>query len=153
MAIRSISASRAAGSSRSVTSWQPAADTPALDAGGRLVAAGFVDSHVHLDKSCIGDRCRCERGDLAEAIARDRPRQGRASRPRTCTRGRSRTLERCILHGTTRMRTHVEVDPGIGLRGLEGVLPLVAEYRWAIDLEICVFPQEGPAQQSRAPRS
>ena len=41
------------------------------------------------------------------------------------------------------MRTHLEVDPGIGLRGLEGVLPLIDEYSWAIDLEICVFPQEG----------
>ena len=54
-----------------------------------------------------------------------------------------RTLEKCIVQGTTHMRTHLEVDPGIGLRGLEGVLPLIDEYKWAIDLEICVFPQEG----------
>ena len=41
------------------------------------------------------------------------------------------------------MRTHLEVDPGVGLRSLEGVLPLIEEYTWAIDLQICVFPQEG----------
>ena len=41
------------------------------------------------------------------------------------------------------MRTQLEVDPGIGLRGLEGVLPLIDEYKWAIDIEICIFPQEG----------
>ena len=41
------------------------------------------------------------------------------------------------------MRTQLEVDPGIGLRGLEGVRKLVDEYRWAIDIEICIFPQEG----------
>jgi cytosine deaminase len=41
------------------------------------------------------------------------------------------------------MRTHVEVDPGVGLRGFEGVRTLIEEYRWAIDLEICIFPQEG----------
>jgi cytosine deaminase len=41
------------------------------------------------------------------------------------------------------MRTHLEVDPGVGLRSLEGVLPLIKEYAFAIDLEICVFPQEG----------
>jgi cytosine deaminase len=41
------------------------------------------------------------------------------------------------------MRTHLEVDPGVGLRGLEGVLPLIKQYSWAIDLQICVFPQEG----------
>jgi cytosine deaminase len=41
------------------------------------------------------------------------------------------------------MRTQVEVDPGIGMRGFEGVQALIAEYKWAIDIEICVFPQEG----------
>ena len=54
-----------------------------------------------------------------------------------------RTLERCILNGTTHMRTQLEVDPGIGLRGLEGIKPLIKEYAWAIDIEICIFPQEG----------
>ena len=41
------------------------------------------------------------------------------------------------------MRAHLEVDPVIGVRSIEAVLPLVEEYRWAIDLDICVFPQEG----------
>jgi cytosine/creatinine deaminase len=54
-----------------------------------------------------------------------------------------RTLEECILHGTTRMRTQVEVDPGIGLRGFEAIASLIADYKWAIDIEMCVFPQEG----------
>ena len=53
------------------------------------------------------------------------------------------TLEHCIKHGCTHMRTQVEVDPGIGMRGFEGVQALIDEYRWAIDIEICVFPQEG----------
>jgi cytosine deaminase len=55
----------------------------------------------------------------------------------------ARTLEQCIKHGTTRMRTQVEVDPGIGMRGFEGVQSLIDDYKWAIDIEICVFPQEG----------
>jgi cytosine deaminase len=55
----------------------------------------------------------------------------------------ARTLEECILHGATRMRTQVEVDPGIGMRGFEAVSALIGEYKWAIDIEICVFPQEG----------
>ena len=54
-----------------------------------------------------------------------------------------RTLDKCILQGTTHIRTHVEVDPVIGLRGLNAVLALVKEYEWAVDLEVCVFPQEG----------
>jgi cytosine deaminase len=41
------------------------------------------------------------------------------------------------------MRTHVEVDPGIGLQGFAGVQQLARDYAWAIDLQLCVFPQEG----------
>jgi len=55
----------------------------------------------------------------------------------------ARTLEECILHGATRMRTQVEVDPGIGLRGYEAIASLIADYKWAIDIEMCVFPQDG----------
>jgi cytosine deaminase len=29
------------------------------------------------------------------------------------------------------------------MRGFEGVQSLIADYKWAIDIEICVFPQEG----------
>jgi cytosine/creatinine deaminase len=41
------------------------------------------------------------------------------------------------------MRTQVEVDPAVGLRGFEGVQSLIADFKWAIDIEICVFPQDG----------
>ncbi|HSS85677.1 MAG TPA: amidohydrolase family protein, partial [Reyranella sp.] len=53
------------------------------------------------------------------------------------------TIEKCISHGATRMRTHAEVDPKVGLRGVEGVKALIDKYKWAIDLEVCVMPQEG----------
>ncbi|MEP9350516.1 amidohydrolase family protein [Xanthobacter sp. KR7-225] len=118
------------------------ADAEVLDAGGRLVAPGFVETHIHLDKSCILDRCHAQRGDLAEAIGEVAKAKAKFTPQDVYERGK-RTLEKCILNGTTRMRTQLEVDPGIGLRGLEGVLPLIDEYKWAIDIEICVFPQEG----------
>jgi cytosine deaminase len=41
------------------------------------------------------------------------------------------------------MRTHVEVDPIVGLAGMEAVLPLRAEYAPALDLQVCAFAQEG----------
>ena len=52
-------------------------------------------------------------------------------------------LRRCIAQGTMFMRTHVELDPGIGLVGFNAIERLARDYRWAIDVEICVFPQEG----------
>jgi cytosine deaminase len=42
-----------------------------------------------------------------------------------------------------RMRTHVELDPGIGFIAFEAIQQLARDYAWALDLEICVFPQEG----------
>src|ERR1700731_5511434 len=39
-----------------------------IELGGRLVSSGFVETHVHLDKSGILDRCTSNRGDLEEAI-------------------------------------------------------------------------------------
>ena len=119
-----------------------AADGEGIDLGGRLVSPGFVETHIHLDKSCILDRCKSERGDIEEAIA-ETAKAKAAFTPQDVHSRAIRTLEKAILQGTTHMRTHLEVDPGVGLRGLEGVLPLIKQYAWAIDLEICVFPQEG----------
>lgn len=119
-----------------------AADAPGFDAQGRLACAGLIETHIHLDKSRIIERCAPqERRTLSPVI-------GVAPLKKSMTvedvRERAaRTLEQCILHGATRMRTQVEVDPGIGMRGLDAVQSLVATYRFAIDLEICVFPQEG----------
>lgn len=113
-----------------------------IDLGGRYVSPGFVETHIHLDKSRILERCSSARGTLGEAIE-EVARAKAAFSPEDVYRRASRTLEQAIVQGTTHMRTHLEVDPVIGLRGLEGVLPLVREYAWAIDLEICAFPQEG----------
>src|SRR6202030_2673068 len=118
------------------------AEGKAIDVNGRFVSSGFIETHIHLDKSCILDRCTSDHGDLEEAIS-EAAKAKAAFTPEDVHARASRTLEKSILQGTTHMRTHLEVDPGVGLRGLDGVLPLVKEYSWAIDLEICVFPQEG----------
>jgi cytosine/creatinine deaminase len=121
---------------------QLAAEGETLDLGGRLVTPGFIETHIHLDKSRILGRCKAERGDLEEAIGEVAKQKKSFTAEDVYTRAKL-TLEKAILNGTTHMRTQLEVDPGIGLRGLEGVRPLIEEYKWAIDLEICIFPQEG----------
>lgn len=117
-------------------------DVPETDAGGRLAVPGFVDTHIHLDKSCIIGRCNCREGTLAEAIAETAAAKRAFTEEDVYARGK-RTLEKAILQGTTRMRTHVEVDPRIGLKGFQAIRRLKDDYSFAIDLQICVFPQEG----------
>jgi cytosine/creatinine deaminase len=118
------------------------ADAPQEPLGGRLVVPGFVDTHIHLDKSCILERCRSQHGTLQETIGEVAAAKRNFTVEDIYRRAR-RTLEKAISHGTMRMRTHVEVDPRIGLKGFEAIERLKRDYAWAIDLEICVFPQEG----------
>src|SRR5260370_13608357 len=114
-----------------------------VQGGGRLVSAGFVETHIHLDKSCILARCDCATKRLPH-LAIERVSAVKHSFTVEDVSARAAgTSETCTGHGATRMRTHVEVDPKVGLRGLEGVRALIDRYRWAIDLEICVMPQEG----------
>jgi cytosine/creatinine deaminase len=117
-------------------------DAPAHDAEGCLCCGGLIETHIHLDKSRIIDRCAPEQGRVHNAMKRVSDVKHTMTVEDVMRRARE-TLEGCIKHGTTRMRTHVEVDPLIGLRGFEGVLALVEDYKWAIDLELCVMPQEG----------
>jgi cytosine deaminase len=114
-----------------------------IDAGGRFVSPGLVESHFHLDKARILDR-----------VAAPKDRQTRDHVVRTSAikhtftvedvyaRARD-TLEQGVLNGVTHMRTQVEVDPNIDLRGFEAIEQLRKDYAWAIDIQVCAFLQEG----------
>jgi cytosine deaminase len=113
-----------------------------VDGGGRAVTPGLVDAHVHLDKALLIDRAPGVQGTLAEAIQVT----GVAKRAFTVEDVRARArrvLDMAVRHGTTAMRSHVEVDPVVGLIGLEALLPLRREYAGALDLQLCAFAQEG----------
>jgi cytosine deaminase len=109
---------------------------------GRLVVPGFIETHIHLDKSCLLGRCQCEKGTLDEAVIAVAAAKRGFNHDDVYERA-SRTLEKAIKNGTTRMRTHVEVDPRVGLTSVHALLRLKKDYAWAIDLQLCVFPQEG----------
>jgi len=114
-----------------------------VDARGRFVSPGLVESHFHLDKSRILDRVP----PLKDRRATDYMMRTSAVKHTftvedVYTRARD-TLEQCLLNGVTHMRTHVEVDPNVGLRGFEAIERLAKDYAWAIDLQLCVFLQEG----------
>ncbi len=115
---------------------------PEIDAEGSLVVPGLIETHLHLDKTCILDRCRAEEGTLAEAVRETAAAKRSFTAEDVYARGRQ-TLERCIAHGTMHVRTHVELDPGIGMTGFEGVRQLARDYAWAVDMQLCAFPQEG----------
>ncbi|HZY11919.1 MAG TPA: amidohydrolase family protein [Beijerinckiaceae bacterium] len=117
-------------------------DAQTIDAEGMLVVPGLVETHIHLDKTCILDRCRTEDGTVQEALRETAAAKRNFTVEDVYARAK-RTLERCIMQGTMRMRTHVELDPSIKMIGFDAIVELARDYAWALDLELCVFPQEG----------
>jgi cytosine deaminase len=113
-----------------------------IDVGGMLALPGFVDTHIHLDKACLLGRCAHIQGGLSDAIRAVAAMKRDFTAEDVYARG-AKVIERAIVHGTTRMRTHIEIDPRIGLRSFEAIKALKRDYAWAIDLSLCVFPQEG----------
>ncbi len=113
-----------------------------VDGRGALLIPGFVESHIHLDKACILDRCRNETGTLAGAIASVVEAKAGFTEADVYERGKT-VLEKAIVQGTNALRTHVEIDPVIGLQGFAAVCRLKRDFAWALDLQICVFPQDG----------
>ncbi len=121
----------------------PARET--IDVAGRLVTPGLVEAHIHLDKALLADRVAGSAGTAAEAIRLT----GLAKRSFTVDdigeRAR-RVLDLAVAAGTTAMRAHVEVDPIVGLAGMDAMLPLKREYAPAVDIQLCAFAQEGIVQ-------
>lgn len=114
-----------------------------LDAAGGLVAGGFVDPHVHLDKALVADQVPTnESRTLGEAIENDRERKRVESASNVRHRA-ERAIEMHVRHGCTRLRTHVDIDPIGGLTALDGVLAAREACSEIADVQIIAFPQEG----------
>ena len=127
---------------------EPGVRAPArerIDVDGRVVTPGLVEAHIHLDKALLSERFPTGADSALEAIRM----VGEAKRGFTADDIRqraSRVLDMAIVAGTTAMRVHVEVDPIVGLMGMETLLALKQEYAPAIDLHLCAFAQEGIIQ-------
>lgn len=115
---------------------------PRIEADGAWVFPGYVDAHIHLDKAHILDRCDMTRGGLAHAVEETARAKAAFTTEDVHARAR-RVVDAAVGHGTTAMRTFVEVDPRVGLRGLDALLALREACRSRIAIQICAFAQEG----------
>ncbi|HJS05471.1 MAG TPA: amidohydrolase family protein, partial [Variovorax sp.] len=119
------------------------ADCEVEEGGGALLLPGLVEGHTHLDKTLWGlDWYRNEVGprlvdriDNERAFRRDSGHDAAAQ---------SRALAKAFLAlGTTRLRTHVDIDTEAGLRHLEGVLRTRDAMQDVQQIQIVAFPQSG----------
>ncbi len=113
-----------------------------VDCAGRLLLPAFVDGHVHLDKVLIREELRDHDGTLAGAIGAIHERKRRYSVEDVRARARA-VIEDSVRLGTTRLRSHVDVDTIGGLVPLEGVLAAAADCADIAEVQTIAFPQEG----------
>lgn len=115
----------------------------ARDGGGLLALPGLINTHAHVDKSWWGLPWQSYggAGGTEGRIRHERARRDELGIPSVPIT--SAVLAEFVRHGTTAIRTHVDVDPGLGLRGIEAVREAVAAYDGALTAEIVAFPQDG----------
>src|SRR3989449_10279735 len=116
--------------------------TERIACSGQLVLPGFIDGHVQLDKVLIRDELREHDGTLAGAIAAIHQRKRQYTVEDVRTRARA-VIEDSVTLGTTRLRSHVDVDTIGGLIPLEGVMAAAEDCADIASVQTIAFPQEG----------
>jgi cytosine/adenosine deaminase-related metal-dependent hydrolase len=114
-----------------------------VDGRGRLALPGLVNAHAHVDKSWWGLPWQSYGGGPGTQgrITHERERRDELGIP--SARVATRVLREYLRTGTTRVRTHVDVDLGVGLRGIEAVREAAAALDGAVELTVVAFPQDG----------
>ncbi|MDN6884481.1 amidohydrolase family protein [Variovorax sp. CAN2819] len=110
---------------------------------GALLLPGLVEGHTHLDKTMWGmDWYRNEVGvNLIDKIENERAFRHASGHDAAA---QSLVLAKAFLAlGTTRLRTHVDVDTQAGLRHLEGTIRTREALRKLQQIQIVAFPQSG----------
>ncbi|WP_312588303.1 amidohydrolase family protein [Comamonas terrigena] len=118
-----------------------------IDGGGQLLLPGLVESHTHLDKTLWGqDWYVNEVGNqLVDKINNERA--YRAQARHDSARQSLRMAREFLALGTTRIRSHADVDTDIGTRHVAGLLQTRADMAPWQDIQVVAFPQSGLLQR------
>jgi cytosine deaminase len=125
----------------------PGLDAPAgaavEQAAGLLALPAFVEGHTHLDKTLWGmGWYRNEVGPrLVDRIDNERNARRRLGLD---PRRQGEHLARLFLAlGTTRIRTHADVDVAVGTAHSDALVALRDAMRGTMDIQVVAFPQSG----------
>jgi cytosine deaminase len=116
---------------------------PVLEGDGRIALPGLVEAHTHLDKSLLGlPWYRNQVGPrLIDKIENERT--VRKSLPIDPRQQSERQARLSVSHGTTFIRSHVDVDTECGVSGIEGVMATRDALADIVDIDLVAFPQSG----------
>jgi len=121
-----------------------------VDANGNMVIVGFADSHMHLDKSMLALRAEYEDVVASEKGRLTREQKAKLTEEDIYQNARM-VIQRAIANGTIAIRTNVDVDPLVELRGVRALLRLREEFKEILNLQVIPIAQEGVYNYPKTP--
>lgn len=122
---------------------QAPAEVPREPGEGALLLPGLVEGHTHLDKTTWDSPWYVNQVGPALTDRIDNERAWRATSGHDAA-AHSRALALAFLReGTTRIRSHVDVDTDAGLRHLDGVHQTREALAGRVEIQTVAFPQSG----------
>lgn len=119
------------------------ANAATIDGQGMLVLPGLADGHVHLDKTLTGLPWLPHPAGPERRSRIDTEKRLRSQFPLSVEQRTANLISQAVALGTTAMRTHVDIDPEIGLANLHGVLAARERFRDLVHIQVVAFPQSG----------
>ncbi len=115
----------------------------AIEVGGRLVIPGFVDAHMHLEKGMVSDRRLNRSGTLEEGLEIMMEVKKGFTVEDIHLRARKQ-IEMAVSNGSTSLRTHIDLDSAIGLKGVEALSALREDLKESVTIQLVVLPHGDP---------
>lgn len=114
-----------------------------VDGGNAVALPGLVEAHTHLDKTLLGMGWRPHQ---AGPTLKDKIVTERRLREEWQIEPHRQSMRQALLslgHGSTAIRSHVDLDTICGMKGFEGVARTRDALAGQIDIRIVAFPQSG----------
>lgn len=113
------------------------------DGGGALLLPALIEGHTHLDKTTWGSAWYVNQVGPSLTDRIDNERNWRAATGHDAASHAHALALAFLRAGTTRIRTHVDVDTDAGLKHLEGVHATRQALAGRVEIQTVAFPQSG----------
>jgi cytosine/adenosine deaminase-related metal-dependent hydrolase len=114
-----------------------------LEGENQLLLPGFVDGHIHIDKTLWGLPWRPNQAGPRLIDKIENERRLRRELRLSVAEQSERLVREAIARGSSWLRTHVDIDTDNSLTNFEGVLATREKLAGAIDIQLVAFPQSG----------
>ncbi len=115
-----------------------------LDGQNHLLLPGLVNAHAHLDKNLLG--YPWHRNEMTGRSINDYVETERRVKRELGTSAEIQSAHQCrlsVASGITHIRSHIDVDAGMGLNNWEGALATKEAFKERLTMQLIAFPQGG----------